>query len=422
MGVKTRKLGNVNNQLVQWQAVHTASTLNAVAGRGYFINTTANICTITLPTPAVGDVIRLKDYARTWNTNKVTIASALLDGATTTTDFNTQGQTVSLVYMDGTKGWSIINEDTTSSLVPPAFTAATGGTVTTSGDFKIHTFTGDSNFVVSTIGNSTVSPTGGPNAASYLVIAGGGGGGKHQAGGGGAGGFREGRVSTPEYTASPLATTGLTIAAQTYPITVGGGGAAGSPGTGCDGVNGGNSIFSTITSAGGGYGGGYDNLPNGVAGGNGGSGGGGSSSSQPTGALSNGGTGNTPPVSPPQGNNGGGGYTPNPHSGGGGGGAGAVGSSVSSPGQPGGPGGNGSPTNISGSDVTRAGGGGGSAEAGPAGGNGGSGGGGTGGRGGTAASTAGSANTGGGGGGGGSSSMAGAAGGSGIVIIRYKFQ
>ena len=413
MGVKTRKLGNANNSFVEWQAVVTASTLNAVAGRGYFINTTSNICTITLPTPKVGDVIRLKDYARTWNTNKVAIASALLDGATTTTEFTTQGQTVSLVYMDGTKGWSVINEDTTSKLqVPPTFIAATGGTVATSGDFKIHSFTGDSNFVVSSIGNATATPLGGPAGVSYVVVAGGGGGGCDRGGGGGAGGFREGRVSTPEYTASPLATTGLTIAAQTYPITVGAGGSIGVPlsGSGGPGGDGANSIFSTITSTGGGGG----KTSNGPGVRPGGSGGGGSGSGAGTG-----GTGNTPPVSPPQGNNGGNSQDGSPFAtgaGGGGAGAAAANGDASSGSSP--DGGAGVTSSITGSSVARAGGGGATGKTPAQTASGGSGGGGDSNN--ASNGVAGTANT---GGGGGSSCQAlGGAGGKGIVIIRYKFQ
>jgi hypothetical protein len=45
--------------------------------------------------------------------------------------------------MDNTKGWSIVNEDTTSNFSLLTFISATGGTITTSGDFKIHSFTGD---------------------------------------------------------------------------------------------------------------------------------------------------------------------------------------------------------------------------------------------------------------------------------------
>jgi len=411
MGVKTRKLGNVNNSLVQWQAVKTGD-FTAVAGEGYFVNTTGGAITITLPTPQVGDKISLKDYARTWNTNKVTTAAALTDGTTNTNDFDTQGQTVSLVYMDGTKGWSIINEDTsTALLIPPSFITATGGTVTTSGDFKIHSFTGDSNFVVSAIGNNCAAPTGGPKVADYLVVAGGGGGGSSHGAGGGGGGFRESKAATsPSHTTSPhtvsplAATTGITVAVQTYPITVGGGG-TGSPGA--NGTQGSSSVFSTITSAGGGKGG--SNTPSDPhkAGGPGGSGGGAKTCSYCRGL------GNQPPVSPPQGKQGGPGG-PGGVGAGGGGGATACGASAS--GNTGGVGGAGGTTHITGSPVAYSGGGGG--QGGDGGSAGGTGGGGTGVPG---QPSVGGANTGGGGGGNTYGSPS-AAGGKGIVIIRYKFQ
>ena len=99
--------------------------------------------------------------------------------------------------------------------------------------FKIHSFTGDADFVVSQVGNII----GGPGNVDYLVIAGGGSGGGGRGGGGGAGGFR---TTFP----SPGCNAGaFPISATTYPITVGGGGS---------GSSGSNSVFSTITSAGGG--------------------------------------------------------------------------------------------------------------------------------------------------------------------------
>jgi hypothetical protein len=60
---------------IQWQSsIVTTSTLSAVAGNGYWINTTSNACTITLPASAsVGDQIIFSDYARTWGTNAITI-------------------------------------------------------------------------------------------------------------------------------------------------------------------------------------------------------------------------------------------------------------------------------------------------------------------------------------------------------------
>ena len=44
--------------IINWQTVVTASTLTAVAFRGYWIDTTSNACTITFPSSAsVGDQI-----------------------------------------------------------------------------------------------------------------------------------------------------------------------------------------------------------------------------------------------------------------------------------------------------------------------------------------------------------------------------
>ena len=58
-----------------WQSVVTTSTITVVAGRAYFINTTSNACTVTLPsgTPTAGSQIQLVDYAGTFDTNALTI-------------------------------------------------------------------------------------------------------------------------------------------------------------------------------------------------------------------------------------------------------------------------------------------------------------------------------------------------------------
>lgn len=127
---------------------------------------------------------------------------------------------------------------------------------------------------------------------SYAVIAGAGSGGSSDNGNmgaaGGAGGFREGKQACAGYTASPLAATpcsGLPVSIQTYPITVGAGGAA-QPSS-ANGNVGSNSVFSTITSAGGGGGGSGNPVSVGVNGGSGGGGGGG-------GNAVAGGSGNTP--------------------------------------------------------------------------------------------------------------------------------
>ena len=398
---------------VQWQSVvvsdgSTVTTM--VAGRGYFVDNTSAAGIVKLPASAsAGDMISIKDYAGNFATNNLVIQrnSHKIQGNTTDSTIETNRASLTLVYVDATKGWLYTNESNVQDLRDIEYVAATGGTVATSGDHKIHTFTGDANFVVSNAGNAN-----GSNTVDYLVIAGGGGTGGSGTGGGGAGGYRfSDGTASGSYSAgpSPLGASALPVSAQTYPVTVGGGGTGG---TG----RGSNSIFSTITSTGGGAAASQLSQP----------GGSGAGETQPgdyapePGAA---GAGNTPPVSPPQGNPGG--EALSPAKGGGGGGAGGAGSDAT-PGTAG-VGGVGLASSITASPVTRGGGGGGGAHfpgynPGPA-----SGGGGAGGTfSSPGAGTAGTANTGGGaGGGGGRTGINGggpSTGGSGVVFIRYKFQ
>jgi len=405
---------------VDWQtgSIKT-STFTAANGEGYFVNTSGGAVTANLPAGSAGAIVAFSDYTRTFATNNLTITpngSEKIGGQAQSLPLAVNGQALTLVYVDATEGWINVQnaEDTETGLVP-AFITATGGSITTCGDFKIHTFNSPGTFTVCSVGNPA-----GSDSVSYMVVAGGAGtssAARNQwAGGGGAGGFREGKASSDSYTASPLVTTGLSVTATGFPITVGSGGATDS--------NGSNSSFSTITSAGGGTGGAYVTI-----GTNGGSGGGGGGDQTRAG-----GQGNTPSVSPPQGQDGGDGKDTAPEGGGGGGGAIDAGND----GLPGGAGGggNGAPTFINPSPGNgtpgpapgryfAGGGGGGNGRADQGGttpSTGGAGGGGTGGGGDNSPSpvacgTNGVANTGGGGGG-----VGGTTGGSGIVIIRYKFQ
>jgi len=386
---------------ITWDTTAKTAGFTAVAGNGYFCNTTSAAFTVTLPSsPTAGDTVGICDYANTADTNNITIGrnGSNIQGVANDFLINIEGASVLLIYVDATKGWLLIDAARASNIEKSAiYIVATGGTITTCGDYKIHTFTSPGTFCVSQVGNSPTVPTGGPDAVSYLVVAGGGGGGTNDSGGGGgAGGFREGRVAAPEYTASPLVTTGLTITASPFPITVGAGAPGGHMSKGSD------SVFSTITSAGGGGGNGGtpgEMTPNG----SGGSGGG----NRNTGS---GGLGNTPPVSPPQGSNGGAGAPGPGGTANGGGGGGAVGVGTDSSSGQGGNGGPGTTTSIPGSPIGKAGGGAGRSESGTPGS--------AGPNGGAAVCASASANTGGGGGAGPASGN----GGSGIVIIRYKYQ
>ena len=344
---------------IAWQSsIVTGSTLTAVAGNGYWIDTTSNACTITLPASAsVGDQIIFVDYARTWNTNAITIDQNSLNFQGNTSPnpvYNTSGQSVSIVYSGATQGWIPISDDDVTNEVP-----------------------------------QTAS-------VEYLVVAGGGSGGKVNGAAGGAGGYLT-NYGTSTITFNP----GIV-----YTITVGGGAAAQtSPNS--NGTNGSNSVLSgsdisTVTASGGGYGA----YGSGGAGGSGGSGGGGG-----TGGSQPGGTGTVG-----QGNDGGSGADVAPAYGsGGGGGAGFVGGNGSS--SAAGDGGDGLSNSITGSATYYAGGGGGAADSGnPSCGSGGLGGGGAGTTTGSPG-VSGTANTGGGGGGTHVGTTSGA-GGSGVVILR----
>ena len=420
---------------VDWQSSIKTGDFTAVSGEGYFVNTTSGAITATLPSsPSSGDFVAFKDYAETFASNNLTIGrnGSNIQGNAHNSILDTNRASVVLIYVDSTEGWLYIVENNVGDLEGPTYISASGGTETTSGDYKIHTFTSTGTFTVSSVGNSK----GGGAGVSYMVVADGGGGSGDGSGGGGAGGYREGKNSGDPYSASPLnAPTGLTVTAQAYPITIGAGGPA--PYS-CRGASGGNSIFATITSAGGG-GAGHPPGPspsdkNGAAGGSGGGAG-------PSGYPSGGGAGNTPPVSPPQGNAGVGG-SPYPSCrgvAGGGGGAGGAAPAVSNTlDGSAGIGGVGTTSSITGSPVGRAGGGGGSLGASfepvpgrPNNGNGGGPfGGGIGGTSSVPAPAGGSgpipgtnatANTG-GGGGAGAGNQGGKSGGSGVVVIRYKYQ
>ena len=270
------------------------------------------------------------------------------------------------------------------SLTTPA---AEGGTVTTSGGYRIHTFT--------LSGTLTVNK---PMNVEVLVVAGGGSGGRSYrydyagGGGGGAGGL----VYNSAFAVTP----------QLYAITVGAGGATQTVAS-SRGFNGSDSSFGTITAIGGGGGG--SGSPGISSGNNGGSGGG------ATFDTSTNGSGSAGQGIVGQGYNGG--IVTTNDAGAGGGGASAVGSNGATSG---GNGGNGLSSSISGSTIWYAGGGGGGNYYTGSAGTGGIGGGGAGGTSGSSG-TAGADNTGGGGGGCGTFGTLGngGAGGSGIVIIRY---
>jgi len=391
---------------VDWQTTKKTAGFTAVSGEGYFCDTTSTAFAVALPAGTAAAIVAVADYANTFDSNSLTITPNGSDKikagvAGDSIYLNTAGSSMTLLYVDATQGWIPIFDSTYTS-TGSDFIVATGGTITCSGNFKIHTFTGPGTF--------DITSGGGPAAVvDYLIVAGGGGGSRSQSGGGGAGGYRESPGAATCYTASPLGASPATTIPFSpgpvgVPVTVGAGGT--SPPGGCS-TDGSDSIFSTITSTGGGVGG-SPSIPS--SGGPGGSGGGGSRYC----ATNSAGTGNSPPTNPAQGTNG--------NTGTASGSAGGGGATVAGSAPPGKTGGTGTTTCITASPVAYAGGGGGgnsppTPNGSPCG---------TGGRGGPpphAPASAGTVNTGGGGGGGGDAPPGlGGTGGSGVVIIRYKYQ
>ena len=425
---------------VDWQTTPKTANFTAANGEGYFINS-GSALTMNLPAGSAGAIVAVADYARNFATHNFTISpngSEKIGGVADTAILNVDGQAMTLVYVDSTKGWVNV-QNAEDTFIGNNMISATGGTESTSGNFKIHTFTGPGTFTV----NATAACAAN-NIVDYLVV-GGGGGGNWSYGGGGGGGFRFFANTTTNPQSGPGAPrnaygsptpsgTQITVTATGFPITVGAGGAGSPPGSpkACN-TAGGGSTFSTVTSAGGGKGGCYTRPTPTQPGTSGGSGGGGGSHNVPpySPGANPGGTGNTPPVTPSQGSNGGAGLHVSCDVGGGGGGAMAVGTD----GQPPYLGGNGGAgAGITGFGASNgecsscvqyfSGGGGGAASPGNAS---------YGGRGlgggsfgfnpaHTVTPACGAANQGGGGGGGNYNPGISGTGGSGIVVIRYKFQ
>ena len=159
---------------VDWDTTPKTATFSAISGDGFFCNTTGGAFTCNLPAGSAGAIVSLADYAGTWDSNALTVSpngSEKIGGVNADVELNTEGQSVTFVYVDSTQGWLNV-QDSTSNERGNAFLVATGGTITCCGDYKIHTFTGPGTFTVTC---AAVAPAN--NVVDYMVVAGGGGGG-----------------------------------------------------------------------------------------------------------------------------------------------------------------------------------------------------------------------------------------------------
>jgi len=114
--IQTDGSGNLSFATVSggaaWQAVVTSTTLTTVSKQGYFINTSSNAITATLPTsPTLGDFISFIDYAGTFDTNNLTVDrnGHKIQGDASDLTVATERAGFTLVYVDATQGWLLQN-------------------------------------------------------------------------------------------------------------------------------------------------------------------------------------------------------------------------------------------------------------------------------------------------------------------------
>ena len=150
--------------------------------------TSTTTATVAFTAPANNGDSAITSYTATSSPDGVTGTLSQAGSGTITVSGLTQNTsytfTVTATNALGTGPASAASNSITTPNI--TFVAATGGTITTSGDFKIHTFTSSGTFTVTDAGGAT-----GSNTVDYLVIAGGGGSGGSGTGGAGAGGYRE---------------------------------------------------------------------------------------------------------------------------------------------------------------------------------------------------------------------------------------
>jgi hypothetical protein len=109
--LKTDGSGNLTFAAVSggtsWQAVKTTG-FTAVAGEGYFCDTSSAGFTATLPaTPTLGDEVTFVDYAGTFDTNNLTVGrnSENIQGSAADLTVSVERAGLTLVYSGATQGW-----------------------------------------------------------------------------------------------------------------------------------------------------------------------------------------------------------------------------------------------------------------------------------------------------------------------------
>ena len=148
---------------ITWCTTAKTGNFCAAAGSGYLVNTTSTAFTATLPcSPTVGDQIAFVDFAGTFDSNALTLGrnSKKIKSECKCGNLGTERGAVTVIYTGTAQGWITTSQANAETIGFPTYITATGGSPSTgaiSGDYKIHSFTGDGNFCVSSIGNASGS-------------------------------------------------------------------------------------------------------------------------------------------------------------------------------------------------------------------------------------------------------------------------
>ncbi len=100
---------------VNWQTSIKTATFTAVNQEGYFCNTSGGAFTVNLPSGSAGNIIAIKDYTGTFQTNNLTITpngSDKIDGTNANATISTENAAIVLVFADSTRGWLNVNDST----------------------------------------------------------------------------------------------------------------------------------------------------------------------------------------------------------------------------------------------------------------------------------------------------------------------
>ena len=129
LGTGATQTGFGRTGTVDWCTTAKTSPFTATSGDGFFVDTSSGAVTVTLPaSPNAGDIVSIADYTNTFCTHNVTVGrnGSKIGGVCSDALLAVRGQSITLVYVDGTEGWKNVQDSTSNVTGNPGFITATG--------------------------------------------------------------------------------------------------------------------------------------------------------------------------------------------------------------------------------------------------------------------------------------------------------